>query len=153
MKNTGIPGDYIFWMKDDFFYRYGVVFFFPIYLINICIWYFFSFLGLWAITISAYATYWLFSFYRLFSISGFPKEKSYLKPFFIFLILLLLSLSVPIACLFMEVNGPYSELLWSNEGRRPFVWAFLMYGGFSIAYIGSGYFKAAYLNFMEEYND
>lgn len=152
MKNTGLSGEYIFWMRDEFFYKYGVKFFIPTCLVNLFLWYSFSFLGQWVLTISVYVVYWLFSLYRLFSVSGFPKKRSYLKPFVIFLICLLLSLSVPVVCIFTEINGPYTELLWGNENHRPFIWALLMSGAFSIVYISSGYFKAAYLNFKEVFN-
>jgi len=150
MKNTGLSGEYIFWMRDEFFYKYGVKFFIPTCLVNLFLWYSFSFLGEWILSISIYLIYFFFSFFRLFTVLGLPNKKSWLKPFIVSLLLFVLSFSALLACLFTEIRGPYSDLLWGNENRKLFSWSFLMSGAFGLVYLGTGYFKAAYINFKDK---
>ena len=109
MKNTGLAGEYIFWMKDELFYKYGEEIFFPVFIVNLLFWYLFYFFEKIYLTISIYVIYSLFALVRLLNIPGFTKGKSIIKPFFVFLILFVFSLCVLLACLSTEIRGPYSE--------------------------------------------
>lgn len=152
MKQVGLSGEYIFWMKDDFIYKYLLTLFLPVYIFHLLLWYLFFFLEQGILSILVYCVCFIFSLVRLFSVSGRPKGRSVVTPFFICLLLLVLSLFVLLVCVFPKVNGVYSEFFWSDEKYKPLSWSFLMSGGFGLVYIGIGYLRAAYLNFKEEHN-
>jgi glucan phosphoethanolaminetransferase (alkaline phosphatase superfamily) len=146
MRNAKLVDDYISWVRKDFVYKYVLELFFPIYLLNLVLWYSLSFIGQKPLVITTYCGYLLFSIIWISKVFWLPKKKSVLKPLSVSLLLLLFSVFPLYACLESEITGSYSAFFWSSESRKPFSWALFMSGGFGVVYLGVSYSRAAYLN-------
>jgi len=153
MKDTGLSGDYVLWLKDEFVYKYVLELFFPLVIINLVLWYVLFFLDQTLLTILVYLGYLVFSVVRFSFISAAPKGRSIVKPILTSLFLFSLSLWSLSVCIIAEVNGGYSEFFWGNERYRPLSWAFLMSGAFGLVYLGAGYLKSTVFIIKEGSNE
>jgi len=153
MKDTGLSGDYVLWLKDEFVYKYVLELFFPLVIINLVLWYVLFFLDQSLLTILVYLGYLVFSVVRFSFISAAPKGRSIVKPVLTSLFLFSLSLWSLSVCIIAEVKGGYSGFFWGNELYRPLSWAFLMSGAFGLVYLGTGYFKSTLFIIKEGSNE
>lgn len=153
MKDKGLPGEYIFWLRDEFVYKYVLELFFPIFMINLILWYLLFFIDQSLLSILVYLGYLVFSIVRFSFISADPKGRSIIKPVLASSILFLVSFCSLFACLFTEVRGGYSGFFWGDERYRPLSWAFLMSGAFSLVYLGVAYIKSTVFIIKEGSNE
>ncbi len=153
MKDTGLSGDYVLWLKDEFVYKYVLELFFPLVIINLLLWYLLFFLDQTLLTILVYLGYLVFSVVRFSFISAAPKGRSIAKPVLASSFLFSVSFCSLFACLFTEVRGGYSGFFWGDERYRPLSWAFLMSGAFGLVYLGTGYLKSTLFIIKEGSNE
>ena len=153
MKDKGLPGEYIFWLRDEFVYKYVLELFFPIFMINLILWYLLFFIDQSLLSILVYLGYFVFSIVRFSFISADPKGRSITKPVLVLLFLYFLSLWSLYVCIVAEVKGGYSGFFWGDERYRPLSWSFLMSGAFGLVYLGTAYVKSTVFIIKEGSNE